>query len=216
MFSNLLKDLKPNNLLISTNGVLKLADFGLARSLSNPRENLTSNVVTRWYRAPELLFGARHYSPSVDIWSVGIIFAELMLRIPYLAGANDLDQIDVTFRAMGTPTEATWPGYKCLPGYKPDLVNIYPAPTIAELRHRFSAATDNTLDLLCLMTKMNPSERCDSEMALKHPYFTELPKPTRPEELPKKSVVATEEEKAIEKTRSKLMAAVLEKTRMKR
>lgn len=69
----------------------------------------TSHEPLSWYRPPELLFGSRYYSSAVDIWSVGTIFAELMLRIPYLPGESDMDQIKTTFRALGTPTEEEWP-----------------------------------------------------------------------------------------------------------
>ncbi|KAI5964743.1 KIN28 [Candida pseudojiufengensis] len=178
------RDLKPNNLLISPQGVLKIADFGLARSLGNPNEELSSNVVTRWYRAPELLFGAKHYTESIDIWSIGIIFAELMLRIPYLPGKDDIDQLDVTFRAYGTPTEQIWPNVSSLPLY--NSLHIYPPPSRQEIRSRFSAATEKAIDFLILLTQLDPSRRCNSTQALLHDYFTESPKPTKPEFLPKK------------------------------
>jgi serine/threonine protein kinase len=70
---------------------------------------MTCQVITRWYRPPELLFGCRYYSTSVDVWSVGCIFAELMLRTPYLPGDSDMDQLKTIFRALGTPTEDDWP-----------------------------------------------------------------------------------------------------------
>lgn len=70
---------------------------------------MTCQVITRWYRPPELLFGCRYYSSSVDMWSIGCIFAELMLRTPYLPGNSDMDQLKTTFRALGTPTEEDWP-----------------------------------------------------------------------------------------------------------
>ncbi|PZR44042.1 MAG: hypothetical protein DI537_61670, partial [Stutzerimonas stutzeri] len=76
-----------------------LADFGLARSFADPHHNMTSNVITRWYRPPELLFGARHYGGAVDIWSVGTVFAELVMRAPYLPGNNELDQIKLICEA---------------------------------------------------------------------------------------------------------------------
>ncbi len=151
----------------------------------NPNEDLSSNVVTRWYRAPELLFGARHYTGAVDIWSIGIIFAELMLRIPYLPGKDDVDQLDVTFRAYGTPTEQIWPNVSSLPMY--NALHVYPPPSRQELRNRFSAATEKALDLLISMTQLDPSRRCDSTLALLHDYFTESPRPTDPKKLPKKS-----------------------------
>lgn len=178
------RDLKPNNLLICPQGILKIADFGLARSFgSNPNEVFTSNVVTRWYRAPELLFGSRHYTDKVDIWSIGIIFAELMLRTPYLPGLNDIDQLDITFKALGTPTEVNWPNVSALPFYK--NLNIYPKPSRDELRRRFLAATENALTLLIKMTELDPSARFDSSESLTSPYFLEIPHPTPPKNLPK-------------------------------
>src|SRR5437660_933005 len=81
----LYSDLKPANLLIDASGVVKLADFGLARTYGSPEE-LTNEVVTRWYRAPELLFGAPLYSGAVDVWAVGCIFAELIFRVPLFPG----------------------------------------------------------------------------------------------------------------------------------
>lgn len=108
------QDLKPNNLLISAQGVLKIADFGLARDFGDGTGKMTCQVITRWYRPPELLFGARAYSSTVDMWSVGCIFAELMLRVPFLAGESDLDQLKKTWSAMGSPTEEDWP-VRCSP-----------------------------------------------------------------------------------------------------
>lgn len=119
--------MKPNNLLLTRDGVLKIADFGLAREWGDPNKPMTSQVVTRystypeksplsvllivlrWYRAPELLFGAQEYTYAVDIWAVGCIFAELMLRTPYVAGDSDIDQLTKIFHALGTPTETDWP-----------------------------------------------------------------------------------------------------------
>lgn len=177
------RDLKPNNLLISPDGQLKIADFGLARSLGNANEDLSSNVVTRWYRAPELLFGAKHYTGAIDIWSVGIIFAELMLRIPYLPGKDDVDQLDVTFRALGTPTEQIWPNVSSLPLY--NALKVYPPPSRQELRLRFSAATEKALDLLMSMTQLDPTRRCDLTLALLSDYFIETPNATHHSKLPK-------------------------------
>ncbi|RDH24133.1 kinesin family protein [Aspergillus niger ATCC 13496] len=104
------RDIKPNNLLVAADGEVKLADFGLARSFADPYLNMTHQVITRWYRPPELLFGARQYSGAVDVWSMGMVFAELLLRVPFVAGNSDLDQISKICEAFGTPTEENWPG----------------------------------------------------------------------------------------------------------
>ncbi|ANZ75806.1 BA75_01905T0 [Komagataella pastoris] len=190
------RDLKPNNLLISPDGELKIADFGLARSLSQPNERLTSNVVTRWYRAPELLFGARHYTEVIDVWAVGIIFAELMLRTPYLPGKDDADQLTVTFQALGTPTEKTWPGVSALPLYK--SLHVYPEPSRAELLNRFGAASEEALNLMIAMTRMDPNKRCTTEEALVCKYFTEFPPPTKPMNLPMRTQKKRESEEDYE------------------
>lgn len=176
------RDLKPNNLLLAPDGQLKIADFGLARAFGNANEDFTPKVVTRWYRAPELLFGAKHYTGAVDMWAVGIIFAELMLRTPYLPGKDDIDQLDVTFKALGTPTEQIWPNVSNLPMY--NALRVYPPPSRQELRNRFSAATEKALDLMISMTQLDPSRRCDLTRALLHEYFTESPLATEPEDLP--------------------------------
>ncbi|KAJ0064445.1 hypothetical protein NL108_006504, partial [Boleophthalmus pectinirostris] len=104
------RDLKPANLLISSSGHLKIADFGLARLLSEQGERLYSHqVATRWYRAPELLYGARKYDEGVDLWAVGCIFGELLNSSPLFPGENDIEQLCCVLRVLGTPTQETWP-----------------------------------------------------------------------------------------------------------
>ncbi|KAK2159761.1 hypothetical protein LSH36_147g09026, partial [Paralvinella palmiformis] len=106
------RDMKPNNLLINEQGVLKIGDFGLARFYGSPGRIYTHQVVTRWYRPPELLYGARNYGTGIDIWATGCILAELLLRVPFLPGESDLDQLSRIFQALGTPSEECWPGLK--------------------------------------------------------------------------------------------------------
>ncbi|EJD47894.1 Pkinase-domain-containing protein [Auricularia subglabra TFB-10046 SS5] len=175
------RDLKPSNLLISANGELKLADFGLARPFADPYyDTLSCRVITRWYRPPELLFGCMYYSSAVDMWSVGCIFAELMLRVPFLAGDTDIDQLKTIFRALGTPTEADWPGYTKLPDYCP--VGQFPRPRLRDL---FTAATTDALNLLVHFLVYDPNKRISAKDALGHPYFFALPNPSHPSKLPK-------------------------------
>ena len=113
------RDLKPANLFLTPGGVVKLGDFGLARFYGSPDRKYTGQVVTRWYRPPELLFGAKFYGAAVDMWSVGCIFAELMLRVPFFHGKSDIEQLSRIFTARGTPTEETWPGVSALPTTSP-------------------------------------------------------------------------------------------------
>ena len=96
------RDLKPPNLLINREGQLKLADFGLARAFGIPVRSYTHEVVTLWYRAPDILMASRKYSTPVDIWSVGCIFAEMCNGRPLFSGTSEADQLDKIFRMLGT------------------------------------------------------------------------------------------------------------------
>ncbi|KAK6776666.1 hypothetical protein RDI58_027667 [Solanum bulbocastanum] len=113
------RDLKPQNLLIDPRtNVLKLADFGLGRAFGIPVRTFTHEVVTLWYRAPEILLGSRHYSTPVDVWSAGCIFAEMVNQQPLFPGDSEIDELFKIFRVVGTPNEDTWPGVTSLPDYK--------------------------------------------------------------------------------------------------
>jgi cyclin-dependent kinase 7 len=173
------RDMKPNNLLLTNGGVLKIADFGLARDWGDPGKQMTSQVVTRWYRSPELLFGAKEYSFAVDIWAVGCIFAELMLRTPYIAGDSDMDQLTKIFHALGTPNETDWPGMNSLPDY----IQFKSFPKVP-LRQYFTAAGTDALSLLEQMLVFDPNRRWTAEECLGHSYFRNTPLATDPLKLP--------------------------------
>lgn len=177
------RDLKPQNLLLDSNGVLKLGDFGLARLYAEePARIMSSVVVTLWYRAPELLFGAQQYGTGVDMWSIGLIFAELMTRVPVLKGTGEIDQLVKTFHLLGTPNEQDWPDCVLLPNYM-EFTKTTPYP----LNQIFQGESVEALDLLGRMLQLNPNKRPTAKEALEHPYFTgpNAVKPTHPSDLPK-------------------------------
>ncbi|XP_054978756.1 cyclin-dependent kinase 15 isoform X2 [Sorex araneus] len=114
------RDLKPQNLLISHLGELKLADFGLARAKSVPSQTYSSEVVTLWYRPPDALLGATEYSFELDMWGAGCIFIEMFQGQPLFPGvSNILEQLEKIWEVLGVPTEDTWPGVSKLPNYNP-------------------------------------------------------------------------------------------------
>ncbi|XP_030960703.1 cyclin-dependent kinase G-2 isoform X2 [Quercus lobata] len=116
------RDLKTSNLLLNNRGDLKICDFGLARQYGSPLKPYTHLVVTLWYRAPELLLGAKLYSTAIDMWSLGCIMAELLSKEPLFNGKTEFDQLDKIFRILGTPNETIWPGFSKLPGVKVNFV----------------------------------------------------------------------------------------------
>jgi serine/threonine protein kinase len=165
------RDLKPQNLLIDRNGTLKLADFGLARAFGVPVRTFTHEVITLWYRAPEILLGGRQYSTPVDIWSVACIFVEMLTRIPLFPGDSEIDQLFRIFRLLGTPTEENWAGVSSLPDYKP----TFPQWAKKSLDTVFPEEKDPlAIDLLSKMLVYEPSKRISAKEALLHPYFDEI------------------------------------------
>ena len=192
------RDLKPNNLLIGSDGQLKLADFGLAKTYGSPDRIYTHQVVTRWYRCPELLFGARMYGPGVDVWAVGCIVAELLLRVAFFPGDTDLDQLSKIFSVTGTPNETKWPGHKELPDY----VEFKELPEIP-FNNIFTAADDDLIRLLEQMLSIDPRRRPSCDDLLKSSYFTNKPYPTNPKNLPLPSSVTEGQGDVSSKTTNK-------------
>jgi cyclin-dependent kinase 12/13 len=131
------RDIKASNLLLNNQGMLKIADFGLSRfwnDVAAKAGRYTNKVVTLWYRSPELLLGSTSYDCSVDVWSAGCIFAELLMGRPLLQGKAEVDQLQLVFGLVGLPTEENWPDFKKLPGAK-DIV--LEEKYICPLRERF-------------------------------------------------------------------------------
>ncbi|ORY00175.1 kinase-like domain-containing protein [Clohesyomyces aquaticus] len=162
------RDLKPQNLLIDRDGNLKLGDFGLARAFGVPLRTYTHEVVTLWYRAPEILLGGRQYSTGVDMWSVGCIFAEMCTRKPLFPGDSEIDEIFKIFRILGTPTEQDWPGVTSFPDFKPS----FPKWQRTDVATVVTTLDDLGLDLLDALLVYDPAGRISAKQAVQHPYFT--------------------------------------------
>ncbi|KAJ9292680.1 hypothetical protein DTO271G3_8494 [Paecilomyces variotii] len=165
------RDLKPQNLLINKKGQLKLADFGLARAFGIPVNTFSNEVVTLWYRAPDVLLGSRTYNTSIDIWSAGCIMAEMYTGRPLFPGTTNEDQLQKIFRLMGTPSERTWPGISQFPEYKPNW-HVY---ATQDLRLILPQVDQLGLDLLNRMLQLRPEMRISAAEALRHPWFNDLP-----------------------------------------
>jgi cyclin-dependent kinase 7 len=171
------RDLKPDNMLFLKDGTMKLADFGLARMYGTPKTRLSPQAITLWYKPPELLLLASEYSSAADMWSVGCIFAELLLRRPFLQGKNsDISQLDTIFTVFGTPNETNWPDYEALPlctrGLQWDETTAIPFDEI------FTAAPKDAISLLRSILVLDPNMRLDASQSLSHPYFSNDPPPT--------------------------------------
>lgn len=186
------RDLKPQNLLINKNGELKLADFGLARAFGIPVKCYSAEVVTLWYRPPDVLFGAKLYTTSIDMWSAGCIFAELAnAGRPLFPGSDVDDQLKRIFKLLGTPTDDSWPGVSQLADYKPFpskfndrlalllnnilycflfllIVVYHPNTSWSQVAPRLSP---KGRDLLTKLLVCVPKMRVSADHAMLHPYF---------------------------------------------
>ncbi|XP_057971542.1 cyclin-dependent kinase E-1 isoform X2 [Malania oleifera] len=176
---------------VDEQGVVKIADFGLARIYQAPLKPLSENgvVVTIWYRAPELLLGAKHYTSAVDMWAVGCIFAELLTLKPLFQGQEvkappnpfQLDQLDKIFKVLGHPTQEKWPTLVYLPHWQSDSQHIqghkYDNPGLHSVVHL--PLKSAAYDLLSKMLEYDPRKRITAAQALEHEYFRLEPLPGR-------------------------------------
>ncbi len=178
------RDLKTSNILLNNRGQLKLADFGMARYIPPSHAPLTQLVVTLWYRAPELLLGTQSYGTEIDIWGIGCIFGELLIKKPLLPGKNEVDELALIFSLCGLPSEKTWPGFYRLPNAKSLKMPRDNRSSAKFDRAKFPFLTAAGIDLLSLMLALNPEDRPTAREALKHPYFREQPKPKPSEMFP--------------------------------
>ncbi|KAH8086272.1 Pkinase-domain-containing protein [Filobasidium floriforme] len=163
------RDLKPQNLLINKRGELKIGDFGLARAFGVPVNTFSNEVVTLWYRAPDVLLGSRTYSTSIDLWSAGCIFAEMISGVPIFRGRDNTDQLNQIIRVLGTPDDRTMRKImQDSPEVQGRALHRYPRQ---DLRGLIPRAPKEAIDLLEGLLEFEPSQRLTAHEALRHPYF---------------------------------------------
>ncbi|KPI92317.1 Cyclin-dependent kinase 20 [Papilio xuthus] len=179
-------DLKPANLLINHEGILKIADLGLARLYwPDGGRPYSHQVATRWYRAPELLYGARFYSEKIDLWSVGCIIAEMITKKPLFAGESDIEQLAIVLQHLGTPTEETWPGHSKLPDYHKIT---FPDSTPTPWSDLLPGVESEAIDLIKSFVLYNADRRISAKEALRHPWFHSRPPPAAIDDMPKPNI----------------------------
>ncbi|CAK7322838.1 unnamed protein product [Dovyalis caffra] len=176
------RDIKGSNLLVNNEGILKVGDFGLANFCTfGHKQPLTSRVVTLWYRPPELLLGSTDYGASVDLWSVGCVFAELLLGKPILQGRTEVEQLHKIFKLCGSPPEEYWKKSK-LPHatlFKPQQ------PYDSCLRETFKDLPTTAVNLIETLLSVEPYKRGTTTSALASEYFSTKPYPCDPSSFPK-------------------------------
>eukprot|EP01084_Bolivina_argentea_P239650 402760_1 len=165
------RDLKPQNILVSDDLKLKIADFGLGREHGLPIGELTHEVVTLWYRPPEILLGKKKYSGACDVWGIGCIMAEMATKVPLFPGDSEIDELFQIYRILGTPNETIWPGISELPEFKPQGPRWKKKDLKKELNNRLDKCG---IDLLESMLIFPPNKRITCKKILENEWFDEI------------------------------------------
>ncbi|KAJ6256659.1 hypothetical protein Dda_8524 [Drechslerella dactyloides] len=173
------RDIKSSNILINKHGMLKIADFGLARQYDKLKkdQHYTNRIITLWYRPVEILLGETVYTTGPDVWSAGCVFMELFTRKAIFQGSNEITQLDIIWNLLGTPTHATWPGWKDTAWHSMLRPEHYHKPIFNERFKRTVPA--DALALASRIFTYDPKKRPTAEEVLADPYFTNEPKAER-------------------------------------
>ncbi|EAY01359.1 CMGC family protein kinase [Trichomonas vaginalis G3] len=161
------RDIKPENLLINRTGMLKIADFSLARSFGIPLTQMTPNVTTLWYRPPEIVLGSTFYDIGIDSWSAGCVIAEMIKKSPLFVGDSDLDQAFGIFKILGTPEEY-WPENAVI------SADVFPEMEKKDLGGVLNIQDPDLIDLITKLLSIDPNKRLTARDALDHPYFSKI------------------------------------------
>jgi len=173
------RDMKPSNLLLNSECLLKVADFGLARLIDSPKDEgarqqvLTDYVATRWYRAPEILLGSTAYTKGVDMWSIGCILGELLGGKPMYPGTSTMNQIDRIIEITGSPSKADIDSIQSEFAAQM-LENLPEVPAARDFSSLYPSADPDAHDLLTKLLMFNPEKRITVEESLEHPYVAQF------------------------------------------
>eukprot|EP00731_Ephydatia_muelleri_P029666 Em0021g189a len=164
------RDVKPENILVSKKGVVKICDFGFARAIAPPGEVYTDYVATRWYRAPELLVGDTNYGRAIDVWAVGCLFSEMLTGEPLCPGESDIDQLYLITKCFGSLISR----HREIFSRNPLFVGIrLPEPRELEsIDKRYPQLAPVTLDIIKWSLRLDPSDRPTCSQLLRHEFFT--------------------------------------------